>query len=170
MQKLIVITRELIHLNFKQAYEAFHCKCNCWRHGGKAFVLLFALTVTAQAEPHHMQHGFILAPSGTFTSHLVADGHHSWQSDLTGQLSIEDPKEQAIYEERKALNKEGGNYFLLLAQAVDLPSLQEGQVLSGPIVEAKVGDFQPKNIIVKKATFKVDRILLNLANPFFANP
>lgn len=30
MKKLAVITKEILVLNFKQAYAPFHCKCNCW--------------------------------------------------------------------------------------------------------------------------------------------
>ncbi len=30
MKKLTVITKEILALNFKQAYEVFICKCNCW--------------------------------------------------------------------------------------------------------------------------------------------
>jgi hypothetical protein len=30
MKKLTVIAKELLTLNFRQAYEVFHCKCNCW--------------------------------------------------------------------------------------------------------------------------------------------
>jgi hypothetical protein len=30
MKKLSVITKEIFALNFKQAWEVFHCKCNCW--------------------------------------------------------------------------------------------------------------------------------------------
>lgn len=30
MRKLKIITKEILALNFKRAYVAFHCKCNCW--------------------------------------------------------------------------------------------------------------------------------------------
>lgn len=30
MEKLRIITKEILALNFRQAYEVFHCKCNCW--------------------------------------------------------------------------------------------------------------------------------------------
>jgi hypothetical protein len=31
MQKAIAVGREILALNFKQAYEIITCKCNCWR-------------------------------------------------------------------------------------------------------------------------------------------
>ena len=30
MKKLTVVAREILALNFKQAYEVLLCKCNCW--------------------------------------------------------------------------------------------------------------------------------------------
>ncbi len=116
--------------------------------------------------PHEMQHGFVLAADDNFASHLVANGHHSRQAEITGRLSIDDQQEMAIYQERKKLSA-GGSYFLFQAQSLDLPSLKEGQVLTGHIVESKVGGYEPKNIIVKKATYKIKKVLLNIQNPFF---
>lgn len=132
--------------------------------------------------PHEMQHGFILSQgdqSGSdsgrefgsdFGSHLVATGHHSRQAEVMGHLVIDDPSEKEIYEKRKSLNTNGQVYFLLQAQNLDLPSLKVGQELTGPIVESTVGDYSPKNIIVKAARFKIDRIILNIENPFFGTP
>lgn len=116
--------------------------------------------------PHEMQHGFVLATDNKFASHLVASGHHSRQTEITGQLTIDDQQETAIYNERKILSA-GASYFLLQAQKLDLPSLKDGQVLTGHIVESKIGDYEPKNIIVKKASYKIEKVLLNIPNPFF---
>lgn len=116
--------------------------------------------------PHEMQHGFILAADDKFASHLVATGHHSRQAEITGQLRIEDPQEKEIYQERKAQNA-GGSYFLFQAQDLDLPTLSDGQVLTGHIVESKIGGYEPKNKIVGSASFKVEKVLLNIPNPFF---
>lgn len=30
MKKLRIIAKEILALNFKQAYEVFYCKCYCW--------------------------------------------------------------------------------------------------------------------------------------------
>lgn len=116
--------------------------------------------------PHEMQHGFVLASGDNFASHLVANGHHSRQAEITGQLTIDDQQELAAYQERKAISA-GGSYFLFQAQSLDLPSLKDGQVLTGHIVESKIGDYDPKNIIVKKATYTIRKVLLNIPNPFF---
>ncbi len=121
----------------------------------------------ALSMPHQMQHGFILAADDKFASHLVAPGHHSWQVEITGQLSILDPQELKIYVMRKSQSA-GRSYFLFQAQHLDLPTLSAGQVLTGHIVESKIGGYEPKNKIVSSATFKVQRVLLNIPNPFFA--
>lgn len=133
--------------------------------------LLGAFSQSYAGDPvyHEMQHGFVLAADDKFASHLVATGHHSRQGEITGQLSINDQQEREIYEERKSLNGPGGSYFLFQAQSLDLPSLKSGQVLIGHIVESKVGNYEPKNIIVKRATFKVEKVLLNIENPFFGD-
>lgn len=115
---------------------------------------------------HHMQHNFVLAAADRFASHLVGTGHHSRQTEIAGELVIQDPQEHANYQKRKVLSA-GQTYFLFQAQSLDLPTLKVGQVLSGHIVESKVGDYDPKNIIVKKASYRVRRIFLNLENPFF---
>ncbi len=70
------------------------------------------------------------------------------------------------YKERKLMSA-GASYFLFQAQGLDLPSLKTGQVLTGHIVESIVGNYEPKNIIVKKASYKVEKVLLNIENPFF---
>jgi hypothetical protein len=116
--------------------------------------------------PHHMQHGFVLAAADRFASHLVATGHHSRQTEITGELVIQDRQEQEVYQKRKVLSA-GQTYFLFQAQSLDLPTLKVGQVLSGHIVEARIGDYDPKNVIVKKASYRVQRIFLNMENPFF---
>ncbi len=115
---------------------------------------------------HEMQHGFVLSADDTFASHLVATGHHSRQTEILGDLVIEDPQEIAFYRERKSLSA-GNSYFLFQAQSLDLPSLKEGQVLTGHIIESKVGNYDPKNVVIKKATYRVIKIFLNMENPFF---
>lgn len=141
----------------------------------KAIALLIALMgIVSQSHaqhaghrmPHEMQHGFVLASDDNFASHLVANGHHSRQAEITGQLTVDDQQELATYQERKAISA-GGSYFLFQAQNLDLPSLKDGQVLTGHIVESKIGDYDPKNIIVKKATYTIQKVLLNIPNPFF---
>ena len=42
---------------------------------------------------HEMQHGFVLAVDDKFASHLVANGHHSRQAEITGTLTIENAEE-----------------------------------------------------------------------------
>ncbi len=116
--------------------------------------------------PHQMQHGFVLAADDKFASHLVAPGHHSWQVEITGQLSIQDQQELKIYKLRK-LESAGRSYFLFQAQHLDLPTLTAGQILTGHIVESKLGGYEPKNKIVSVAAFKVQNVLLNIPNPFF---
>lgn len=120
------------------------------------------------ARTHEMQHGFVLASDDQFASHLVATGHHSRQVEITGQLTIENLHELKTYQEQKKLN-EGKSYFLFQAQSLDLPTLKESDVLTGHIVESRLGQYDPKNIIVKRATYKVERILLNIENPFFGD-
>lgn len=141
----------------------------------RAFAILMSLMgfisqSHAQHTDHNMlteiQHGFVLAAEDKFASHLVANGHHSRQTDIMGKLTIDDPHEMAFYQERKSLST-GSSYFLFQAQNLDLPSLKAGQILTGHIVESKIGNYEPKNIIVKKATYRVNKIFLNLENPFF---
>lgn len=116
---------------------------------------------------HEMQHGFILSEDDQFASHLVASGHHSRQTEVIGQLIIYDQEESQFYQERK-LQSAGSSYFLFQAQNLDLPALRPGQVLSGHIIESKIGDYQPKNKIVRVANFYVNKIFLNIQNPFFS--
>mgnify|MGYP000505829349 CR=1 FL=1 len=99
-------------------------------------------------------------------SHLVANGHHSRQVEIIGQLSIADQQEMEIYQQRK-IQSAGKSYFLFQAQNLDLPSISDGQTLKGHIVESKIGGYEPKNKIVRAATFKVEKVLLNIPNPFF---
>lgn len=116
---------------------------------------------------HEMQHGFILSSEDTHGSHLVATGHHSRQVEIDGQLQIEDLNEKKYYDEKKSLNKDGHVYYLFQAQKLDLPSVADGQTLDGHIIESKSGDYEPKNIIVKKARFLIKKVILNIENPFF---
>lgn len=90
----------------------------------------------------------------------------SRQAEITGRLRIDDPQEMEFYQERKSQNA-GGSYFLFQAQSLDLPTLSDGQVLTGHIVESKIGGYEPKNKIVGSASFKVKKVLLNIPNPFF---
>lgn len=151
MKKLTIITRKpLLTILF-------------WLWGLSSPVL------AQQLPPHKMQHGFILSAGDKFASHLVATGHHSRQTEVIGQLSIMDPRENKIYINHKLRNVKGDTYFLFQAQDLDLPSLRVGQVLSGHIIESKVGKYEPNNIIVKKAFYKIEQILLNMENPFFSN-
>lgn len=121
---------------------------------------------TGHSMPHEMQHGFVLAAEDKFASHLVATGHHSRQAEITGQLIIEDQQEMEVYQERK-VQSAGSSYFLFQAQGLDLPTLSDGQILTGHIVESKMGGYEPKNKIVKSAIFKIEKVLLNIPNPFF---
>lgn len=141
----------------------------------KIIALLIGLTgVTVQSfaqhgnhsMPHEMQHGFVLAADDKFASHLVATGHHSRQAEITGQLLIDDQQEMEFYQERK-IQSAGSSYFIFQAQNLDLPTLSDGKVLTGHIVESKIGGYEPKNKIVRSATFKVEKVLLNIPNPFF---
>lgn len=118
-------------------------------------------------EYHEMQHGFVLAADDLFASHLVATGHHSRQAEILGQLIINDQQEMEFYQERK-IQSAGRAYFLFQAQNLDLPTLSAGQVLTGHIVESKIGQYEPKNKIVRAAMFRVQKVLLNIPNPFFS--
>lgn len=138
-------------------------------------MILFALlaaTLKTYAIPmdHKMQHGFVLAKNDSFGSHLVATGHHSRQTEVTGRLIIADKLEAESYSTRKSLNTMGQSYFLFQAQNLNLPALLSGQTLRGHIIESQVGKYESKNIIVKDAEFIVDEVILNLENPFFVEP
>lgn len=136
------------------------------------FIGFLGIVFQAQAQhvghsiPHEMQHGFVLAADDKFASHLVASGHHSRQTEITGHLLIDDQQEMEFYQQRK-IQSAGGTYFLFQAQNLNLPTLSDGHILKGHIVESKTGGYEPKNIIVHSAVFKVEKVLLNILNPFF---
>lgn len=137
----------------------------------KRILLLIAITLAhlKLAQSHEMQHGFVLSADDKFASHLVASGHHSRQTEILGTLSIPSPEEQAFYQERKMISETHGSYFVFQAQNLDLPSLEDGTLLHGHIIESKKGKYEPQNIIVKAASFYVNKVLLNIENPFFAS-
>lgn len=119
-------------------------------------------------EHHEMQHGFVLSDDDLHGSHLVANGHHSRQVSILGKLSISNTGEENIYHQQKKENRLARkSYFLFQAQHLDLPTLKAGQVLLGHIVESPIGDYTPKNIIVKEASFVVSEVPVNVINPFF---
>jgi hypothetical protein len=137
-------------------------------------VLSFISSISLQAM--EMQHGFILkGKNGEFASHLVATGHHSRQVDVEGMLEIPDDKERALYELRKKENYPARSYFLFQAQNMDLANIPEGIVsakyysYNGHIVECPIGDYTPKNVIVKQAFYSFTNVLLNIVNPFFGD-
>jgi hypothetical protein len=136
----------------------------------KAATILIASHAAAQHSEHpmpkEMQHGFVLSVNDTFASHLVARGHHSRQTEITGQLVIEDETEMNFYKERKLLSS-GGSYFIFQAQHLDLPTISNSQTLTGHIIESKLGSYDPENKIVKSAIFKIKSVILNIPNPFF---
>ncbi|MDA8793392.1 hypothetical protein N9N67_09105 [Bacteriovoracaceae bacterium] len=113
-----------------------------------------------------MQHGFILSVDDSFASHLVANGHHSYQTNIESELSITDAEELSFYQQRKKKGL-GLTYFLFQAQRLDLPCLKTGDLLNGHIIESRLGDYDPENVIVKDASLLVTNILLNIVNPFF---
>lgn len=133
------------------------------------FVIII-ISVQINASEHEMQHGFILSNNDSLGSHLVANGHHSRQTEIVGQLTIPNANELAFYRQRKANSTTNQSYFLFQAQQLDLPRLNAGMTLTGHIVESRVGNYEPKNVIVKSATFKIQRVLLNIPNPFFVDP
>ncbi|HXH75353.1 MAG TPA: hypothetical protein VNJ08_10335 [Bacteriovoracaceae bacterium] len=117
---------------------------------------------------HEMQHGFIISDDESFFSHLVATGHHSHQLDLSGSLTIQDVAEKEFYLERKKLNTmDKKSYFLFQAQKLNLPFIYDGQSLVGHIVESPIGNYTPQNIIVRDAKVKVEKVHINVSNPFF---
>lgn len=134
----------------------------------RAMIALAVLGMMGQSYAmHEMQHGFVLSADDRYGSHLVATGHHSRQAEISGDLQIEAREEKEKYETRKSLNENGTVYFLFQAQHLNLPTLQPGQLLEGHIVESPVGKYTPENVIVKKASFRVNRVILNIPNPFF---
>ena len=134
------------------------------------FLLLTVTNLAAQGpRPMHlMQHGFILSDNDKVASHLVAQGHHSWQATVSGRLQITNETEAQFYLSRKRENQpQPTSYFVFQAQKLDLPSLKVGQELRGHIIESKRGDYEPRNKIVNDATFTVEAIHINVINPFF---
>jgi hypothetical protein len=131
-------------------------------------LLLLILCLPKYGSAHEMQHGFILSKDDRFASHLVASGHHSHQVDIEGELLISDPEEKEFYEERKK-QSEGKSYFLLQAQALNLPEVKRGQILKGHIIESPLGQYEPQNRIVTEGHFKIKKVFINIPNPFFGN-
>lgn len=167
MKKLTVIKKEVLSLNFIASKRRWTTKIVALLIALIGIVAQSNAQITSSTMPHEMQHGFVLAEDDKFASHLVATGHHSRQAEITGQLLIDDQKEMEFYQERK-LQSAGSSYFLFQAQNLNLPTLSAGQVLTGHIVESKIGDYEPKNKIVRSATFQVQKVLLNISNPFFS--
>jgi hypothetical protein len=129
--------------------------------------ILYILSVNFKVQAMQMQHGFILFNNDTLGSHLVANGHHSRQVEILGQLIIQNSREFEFYQERKKQSRVNQSYFLFQAQQLDLPKLKSGAILAGHLVESKFGKYEPQNIVVKSAVFHVQRVLLNIPNPFF---
>jgi len=128
--------------------------------------MLFAGVASAETTEHSMQHGFVLAEDDRFASHLVASGHHSRQTEIIGTLSIDNEEERHIYDARRKASRDS-SYFLFQAQDVNLSEIKDGQILRGHIVESKVGSYDPENKLVRSAEFQVEKVLLNIPNPFF---
>jgi hypothetical protein len=117
---------------------------------------------------HKMQHGFVLAEDDRFAEHLVAPGHHSWQTSVGGELVIENDFDRDLYGARKDANRESKKtYFLLQAQNLDLTNVVDGQILEGHIIESKLGEYEPENVILRNAKFIIHKVHTNLVNPFF---
>jgi hypothetical protein len=115
-----------------------------------------------------MQHGLVIADGDAFFGHLLAPGHHDHQLDFSGRLAIRDAAEAAVYRERRKRNaEEKGPYFLFQAQKLNLPLTAPGQVLRGHIVEAPIGGYTPRKVIVREATVEVTDVRPNVVNPFF---
>lgn len=134
------------------------------------FVLFLGIGFTAGAQHEHpkMQHGFILVKGNTFASHLVANGHHSYQVNISVELNIPDRDEELYLAERQKKNSGlQTSYFLFQAQELDLPNLKKGQVLEGHIIESEIGKYQPRNEIVSEAVLTVQEVHINIVNPFF---
>lgn len=132
-------------------------------------LMIILLGPQMNAFAQEMQHGFILSNNDTLGSHLVANGHHSRQVEILGRLNIPNPIEQAFYLKRKVNSVTRQTYFLFQAQQLDLPNLTSGRVLTGHIIESRMGSYEPKNIIVKSATFRVQTVMINIPNPFFSS-
>ncbi len=130
-------------------------------------VVLLILGMQINASAQGMQHGFILSNNDTMGSHLVANGHHSRQVEIVGQLTIPNGKDAVFYHQRKLGSAARQTYLLLQAQQLDLARVTTGMVLTGHIIESRIGGYEPKNVVVPEATFRVQRVLLNIPNPFF---
>lgn len=131
--------------------------------------ILLILVLQLNASAQMVQHGFILSNDDTFGSHLVANGHHSRQVEIVGQLIIPNGKNAVFYHHRKLNSYANQSYFLFQAQQLDLPRLAAGMVLTGHIIESDIGGYDPKNVVVPLAIFRVQRVLLNIPNPFFTS-
>lgn len=133
-------------------------------------ILIVTLLISFTAFAHEMQHGFILSEDNKYFSHLVANGHHSHQLSFNGELSIPDEDELENFKKLSELNSQTKqSYFLFQAQKLNLPETHDGQILEGHIVQSAVGDYEPKNIIVKKALIRVHKVHINVVNPFFGD-
>jgi hypothetical protein len=130
-------------------------------------ILILILSTQLKAQAMQMQHGFILYNNDTLGSHLVANGHHSHQVEILGRLMIQNMEELEFYQQRKKQSRLNQTYFLFQAQQLDLPKLRSGDILKGHIVESKFGKYEPKNVVVKSAVFQIQKVLLNIPNPFF---
>jgi hypothetical protein len=132
------------------------------------FLILMSTIITTTAFTHEMQHGFIISEDDAYFSHLVATKHHSHQLSFSGELTIQDSVEEKLFKERKRLNLiDKKSYFLFQAQKLNLPLTSDGQILVGHIIESPIGDYTPQNIIVGEAKIKVDKVRINVINPFF---
>lgn len=134
----------------------------------KRYALIFTFLFSSLVHAHEMQHGFIISDDDQFFSHLVAQGHHSHQLDVSGELVIPQEVEREIYLKQKELNiPMKKTFFLFQAQKLNLPETKEGQMLKGHIIESAVGDYDPKNVIVREAQIIIKKVHINLINPFF---
>ena len=130
----------------------------------KNFIVAMTLLTTAPAVAQHpMQHGFILSHDGSMAAHLVATGHHSRQVVVEGCLQLS-AKDRQIFADWA---NDDQYYMLFQAQDTDLPSVVSGMTLRGHIVAIEKGTYDPTNVIIKEATYRVAAVPLNVANPFF---
>jgi hypothetical protein len=142
------------------------------RYLGQILLAISVYGTLAFSQSHHgSQHGFILSASGTIAEHLVANGRHSQQTVLIGQLEIPDAAERNHYDQLVRENRKSPDvYFFIQAQDVDFTELKAGDILSGPMISSKLGDYRPENKVVTEAKFRVSEIILNIPNPFFSEP
>lgn len=88
--------------------------------------------------------------------------------DVSGELIIPKEAEREIYLKQKELNVPmKKTFFLFQAQKLNLPETKSGQVLKGHIIESAIGDYDPKNVIVREAQIIIKKVHINLINPFF---